>query len=251
MMSAISAVESFGVSQHLADSTTVRLHEPKVEKSKEEGSESEESGSSKAASASVEGGGRPQAAASSAVAEQGEAPEAPPYAEYSVDEAAATDVDLDAETVAVDNDITFTEEEISWLLAQRGQYITPGGVRGKDDSEDCEGSEEWAEDHTMEFHFDQKPPFFRTPVIGKMNVKETSAEKRQRYTATLPYTNTYAVDTQWLRRFRHAYGIRLRRRSHPERYMRKLRERIRTAQRAAQPVPRGVTGVTRKRASRS
>ena len=50
-------------------------------KSKEEGSESEESGSSKAASASVEGGGRPQAAAaSSAVAEQGEAPEASPYA---------------------------------------------------------------------------------------------------------------------------------------------------------------------------
>ena len=53
--------------------------EPKVEKSKEEGSESEESGSSKAASASVEGGGRPQEAASSAVAEQGEAPEASPY----------------------------------------------------------------------------------------------------------------------------------------------------------------------------
>ena len=58
------------------------------------------------------------------------------------------DVELDVEAVAVDNDITFTDAKIRWLLGSREHHITPGGVKGKDDSDDCEDSEEWEEDHT-------------------------------------------------------------------------------------------------------
>ena len=180
------------------------------------------------------------------------------------------DVELDVEAVAVDNnDITFTDAEIRWLLESREHHITPGGVKGKDDSDDCEDSEEWEEDLTwngggvlvgvgrlagvkvsasdlLARHRAERK------IKGKMNVKETSAEKRpprrSHPRGPIAYLNQIAdamVKMNARQRIVHRNLI-----GNPS-YMRKLSERMRTAQRAAQPVPRGDTRVTRKMASRS
>ena len=85
-----------------------------------------------------------------------------------------------------------------------------------------------------------------------MNVKETSAEKRpprrSHPRGPIAYLNQIAdamvkMNARQLIVHRNLIG-------NPS-YMRKLSERMRTAQRAAQPVPRSDTRVTRKMASRS